>query len=160
MPMSEVEKITLNGETLEISDKKCRDSVNNLSKVAKTGVYNDLTGKPVIPSINILKNVNFSKMSVNVNGIDKTLIWGKATGNVAISNSYGNGYYGNYTIVLPNNIGTINNYESCIVSVFASGALINANVDTYTRNSIKLVLSSVSSITADVTISILIIGEE
>lgn len=160
MPMSEIEKITLNGKPIEISDKTSRNSINNLSKVAKTGLYNDLTGKPIIPSINILKNVNFSKMSVNVNGIDKTLIWGKAKGNVAITNNYGNGYYGNYTIILPNNIGTIDNYDSCLVSAFASGAVVNANVDTYTRNSVKLVLSSVSNITTDVTISILIIGEK
>ena len=160
MPMSEVEKITLNGKPLEISDKTCRNSINNLSKVAKTGLYNDLTGKPVIPDVGILKNTNFSKMSITVNGVKKTLIWGKATANVGITNSYGNGYYGNYTIILPNNIGTINNYDSCLVSAFASGAVVNANVDTYNRNSVKLVLSSVSNITTDVTISILIIGEE
>lgn len=158
--MSDIEKIILNGNALDLVDLVCRKSVNNLSSVAKSGAYNDLTGKPVIPEVTILKNTNFSKMSISVNGVKKTLIWGKDTTHANITNPYGNGYYGNHTVILPDNIGTIDNYESCLVSIFARGALVNANVDFYTKNSVKLVLSSTLAINTDITISLLILGEE
>lgn len=45
--MADLEYIVLNGEKLTIKDNR----LNNLSTVATTGSYNDLTDKPKIPTI-------------------------------------------------------------------------------------------------------------